>query len=109
MLHNMSGNDYRAGRAVLHCVIDRGLRDRIGVAAGVAGVSVTAWVAGVLEDALDAGVVEVEPVRLGRDVLAGVVAAGLVREARASVALDREQTHTVGVYSVDRDPLEEIA
>ena len=52
MLHNMAGNDYRSGRAVLHCVIPVGLRDAVGVAAGAAGLSVTAWVTGVLEQSV---------------------------------------------------------
>ena len=109
MLHYMAGNDYRSGRRQVSLVVDEGLWLAVRESARLRGCSVSALVRDALASEIAGDVVEVEPVRSGRDVLAGIVAAGLVREGRASVALDRDETYTVGVYSVDSDPLEGIA
>ena len=109
MLHYMAGNDYRRGRRQVSVVVDEGLWWAVKAVAGKRGISVTGLVTGLLEDLVDdeQQAVTSTPegsVRSATPDWAAILGAG--REARVSVALDRDRERTV---SLAADPLEEIA
>lgn len=90
----MAGNDYRAGRAVLHCVVDEGLYGAVKGLAAVRGVSVTRLVTDALEGLVGP-----------RDTVPSWAAAVLSKPAPVTTTGD---VSTVSSLLV-RDPLEEIA
>lgn len=105
----MPGNDYRRGKRQVSLVVDEGLWWAVKAVAGHRGVSVTSLVTGLLEDLVDDEQQAEQDapggsVRPATPDWAAILGAG--REARVSVALDRDRERTV---SLAADPLEEIA
>ena len=54
-LHNMAGNDYRRGKAVLHCVVESWLLEAVKAKARERGVSLTRCVVEILEEVVTDG------------------------------------------------------
>lgn len=102
-------NDYRAGRAVLHCVIGDELMAVVRGSAAARGVSITRLVSGILEDAL---MREPQPEQASTPV--PVTQKGpdwdsiMDRGRRARVGSDTV-SETVGSVMSAVDPLEDIA